>query len=154
MVGTGGVEDTRNLVNLRLSVARPGRASIVSNSPEDGDKGNGHDGFLIYDVEFVANCRSAQTSGSREDGGLGDGAIAGQRINERLGLLLRVLGRDIGVVAGRRDGGCDGREGAERKSWPKSGGACCASVGGSMAWKIYQQAGTYRARSLRDETPL
>ena len=124
VVGTGRVQDAGDLVDLLLRIAGPGRAGILGDSPEDGQQRQGDDGLLVDDVELVADGEGADTGGGGEHGGLGDGAVAGHgyRIEERLGLLLGVLLRHVGLVAGL---GGDAGEGAERERWAETGGACC-----------------------------
>ncbi|KAL1604086.1 hypothetical protein SLS60_005678 [Paraconiothyrium brasiliense] len=116
VVGAGRVQDAGDLVNLRLRIAGPGRAGVLGDSPEDGQQREGDDGLLVDNVELVADGEGAHTSGGGEDGGLGNGAVAGHgdRIEQRLSLLLGVLGQ-VGLVAGRGDLGRDAGEGAERE---------------------------------------
>jgi hypothetical protein len=121
VVGAGGVEDAGDLVDLRLRIAGPGGAGVLSDSPEDGQEGKGDNGLLVDDVELVANSRGRDTGGGRENGGLGGDAVAGEGINERLSLLLGLLLGDVGGIAGR-DG--DGRDGAERDGGTEASGAC------------------------------
>jgi hypothetical protein len=127
VVGTGRVQDAGDLVNLRLRIAGPGRPGVLGDGPEDGQQRERDDGFLVDDVELVADGEGAHTGGGGEDGGLGDGAVAGygDRIEQRLRLLLGVLGH-VGLVAGRGDLGRDAGKGAERERWAETGGACCA----------------------------
>jgi hypothetical protein len=125
VVRAGGVQDAVDLVNLRLRIAGPGGAGVVSDSPEDGQQAKRDDGFLVDDVELVANGSHAETSTGGQNGGLGDGAVAGDRyrIEQRLRLFLRVLGQ-VRVVTGRGDLGREGWEGAERECGTETGGAC------------------------------
>ena len=99
----------------------------MSDGPEDGQQAEGDDGLLVDDVELVADGSHAKTSAGREHSGLGDGAVSGDGdcLEQRLSLLLGVLLRHIGVVAGRGDLGRDGWEGAEGKRRAETGGACC-----------------------------
>ena len=79
VVGTGSVEDAGDLVDLGLGIAGPGRASILGNSPEDGQQAESDDGLLVDNVEFVADGGCANTGTSGEHGSLGEGAVAGDR---------------------------------------------------------------------------
>lgn len=127
VVGAGRVQNARDFVNLLLGVAGPGGAGVVSDSPEDGQQAEGDDRLLVDDVELVADGGYTETGTGRENSGLGDGAVSGDgdRIKHGLSLLLGVLLGHIGVVAGRRDLGRDGRECAERECWAETSGACC-----------------------------
>jgi hypothetical protein len=124
VVGTGGVQDAGDLVRLLLRILAPCGTSILCDSPEDGQERQSDNRLLVDDVELVADGSHTETSACGEDGGLGEGAVTGDgdSIHQRLGLLLGVLLRHIGVVAGV---GSDGWEGAERERWAESGGACC-----------------------------
>jgi hypothetical protein len=124
VVGTGRVQDTRDLVRLLLRIVSPGRTGVLCDSPEDGQEREGNNGLLVDDVELIADSGNAQTSSGGEHSRLGEGAVSGDgdRVHQRLGLLLGVFLRHIGVVAGVRG---DGWEGAERQRWAESGGACC-----------------------------
>jgi hypothetical protein len=123
VVGTGGVQDARDLFRLLLRIVSPRRPRVLCDGPEDGQQRQSDDGLLVDDVELVANRRDAQPSTCGEHSGLGEGAVAGHgyRVEHGLGLLLGVLLRQIRAVAGLRG---DGREGAERERWAESGGAC------------------------------
>jgi hypothetical protein len=124
VVGTGSVQDAGDLVGLLLRVLAPGGASVLGDGPEDGQQRQRHNGLLVDDVELIADGGHTQAGARGEHGGLGEGAVAGDRdgLHQRLGLLLGVLLRHIGVVAGLRG---DGWEGAERERWAETGGACC-----------------------------
>ena len=124
VVSAGAVEDAGNLLGLLIGVVLPGGAGVLADGPEDGQQRKGDDGLLVDDVELVADGEGADTGGGGEYGGLGDGAVAGHGygIQKRLGLLLGVLLRQVGLVAGL---GCDAGDGAERERWAETGGACC-----------------------------
>lgn len=124
MVGAGCVQDARDLVRLLLRIFSPGRASVFCDSPEDGQEREGDDGLLVDDVELIADGRDTEACSGGEHGGLGERAVSGDGdgVHQRLGLLLGVLLRQVGVVA---DLGSDGWQRAERERWAESGGACC-----------------------------
>jgi hypothetical protein len=124
VVGTGGVQDAGDLVGLLLRIVAPRGTSVLCDSPEDGQERQSNNRLLVDDVELIADGSHAETSTCREHGGLGEGAVAGDGdgVHQRLGLLLGVLLRHIGVVA---DLGGHGWESAERERWAESGGACC-----------------------------
>lgn len=156
VVGAGSVQDAGDLLDLLLGVAGPGRAGVMSDSPEDGQQTESDNGFLVDDVELVANGSHAETGTRGQDSGLGEGAVSGDgdRVQKRLGLLLGVFLGHIGVVAGRGDLCRDGRESAKRKGWAETGGACGWGIStGPMASELHLRASTYRPRSLRDERP-
>jgi hypothetical protein len=123
VVGTGRVQDAGDLLNLLVRIVAPCGTSVLCDSPEDGEQRQGDDGLLVDDVKLVADSRDTETGAGREDGGLGEGAAAGDRhgVQDRLSLLLGVLLGEVGVEAGL---GGDGRQGAERERWAETGGAC------------------------------
>lgn len=114
MILAGSVQDAGDLIDLGLRIAGPSWTGVFSDGPEDGQQAECDDGLLIDNVELVADRGCADSGSGGEYGGLGDGAVAGHRyrIKKRLGLLLGVLLRQIGVVAGLY---ADGWKGAERE---------------------------------------
>ena len=124
VISTGRVQDAGDLVHLLLRIVGPSGTGILGDGPEDGQQREGDDGLLVDDVKLVADGEGAHTGGGGEHGGLGDGAVAGHgyRIEQGLGLLLGVLLRQVGLVAGL---GGDARDAAERERWAETGGACC-----------------------------
>lgn len=121
VVGAGAVQDARDLVDLLLGVVGPGGAGVLADGPEDGEQREGDDGLLVDDVQLVADGGDGQASAGGEDGGLGEGAVAGDGdgLHDALGLLLGVLLR--GLEAGL---GGERWHGAERKGRAETGGAC------------------------------
>lgn len=92
--------------NLRIGLFCPllvGRTSIFANGPENGQQAKGDDGFFVDDVELVADSCDGDTGTGRENGGLGDEAVAREGVEDGLGLLLGLLCWDVGVEAGRGD---------------------------------------------------
>lgn len=128
VVLAGSVQDAGDLVGLLLRILSPGRSGVLGNGPEDGQEREGDNGLLVDDVELVADSGDTETGAGGEDGGLGEGAVAGDgyRVEDGLGLLLGVLLGQVGVVAGL-DG--DGGQGAERERWAETGGACWGEHG-------------------------
>ena len=124
VVGTGSVQDAGDLVGLLLGVVAPGGTRVLGDGPEDGQERERNNGLLVDDVELIADGGHAETSAGGEHSGLGEGAVSGHgnRLHQRLGLLLGVLLGHIGLVAGLRG---DGWEAAERERWAETGGACC-----------------------------
>jgi hypothetical protein len=124
VVGTGSVQDAGDLVGLLLRVIAPGRTSVLCDSPEDGQERQGNNGLLVDNVELIADSGNTETSSGGEHSSLGEGAVSGHgnRVHQRLGLLLGVLLGHIGLVAGLRG---DGWEATERERWAETGGACC-----------------------------
>jgi hypothetical protein len=124
VVGAGRVQDAGDLVRLLLRIVAPGRAGVLRDRPEDGQKRQRDNRLLVDDVELIADSCHAESGARGEHSRLGEGAVSGDRdgFHQRLGLLLGVLLRQVRVVAGLRG---EGREGAERQRWAESGGACC-----------------------------
>lgn len=121
MVGTSRVEDILLLLDLALSPLLVHGTTELGDGGEDAEQTEGDDGFLVHDVELVADGRDGETGASGEDGGLGDERVAGKRVEDGLGLLLGVLSWD----AGRGSGGGDAqsRERSEGEScWADTGG--------------------------------
>lgn len=123
VVGAGGVQDARDLLDLLVRIVAPGGSGVFRDGPEDGEQREGDDGLLVDDVELVADSRDTEAGAGGEDRGLGEGAATGHGhgLEDRLGRLLGVLGQ-VGVEAGL-DG--DGGQGAERERWAETGGAWC-----------------------------
>lgn len=130
MVGTGRVEDVLDLVVLSLRPLGVHRATVLDDAGPDGDEAEGDDRLLVHHVVLIADGVGAETSGAAEDGRLADEAVAGQGVDDALGLLLGVLS---GHVAGVADGGDgEGREGSAGEGRSEEGSAC---LGGQLsAW--------------------
>lgn len=121
VVVTGSVQDVLVLLDLTLSPVPVGGTSILGNGREDAEKTEGGNGFLIQDVELVADGGNGETGSGGEDGRLGDQSVAGQRVEDRLGLLLGVFGGDVGVQTDCRKVG-DGSGVARGQGRPQPGG--------------------------------
>lgn len=124
VVGTSSVQDAGDLIGLLLRIVAPSGTSVLCDSPEDGQERQRNNGLLVDNVELIADSGHTETSSGREHSSLGEGAVSGNgdRVHQRLGLLLGVLLGHIGLVAGLRG---DGWEAAERERWAETGGACC-----------------------------
>lgn len=129
MVGASLVEEALDLVGLGLGPLAVHRASVLDQAAPDGEQAEGDDGLLVDDIVLVANGVDAQGGGGGEDGGLGEDRVAGEGIDDGLGLLLGVLGGNVRGVAGPGDGGRDGGKGAAGKGWPEEVRACCVEKG-------------------------
>lgn len=121
VVGTGSVEDVLVLLHLALSPLAVGRATVLGHSGEDGEQTEGGDGLLVHHVELVGDGGDGQTGGGGQGGGLGNQRVTGDGVQDRLGLLLGVLGGDVGGRASRGQGR-DGRD-TGGNGRPQPGGA-------------------------------
>lgn len=95
MVLTGSVQDALDLVDLTGSPLGVCWTSILSNGVEDAEKTESDNTLLVDDVVLVAQGVDGQGSSGREDGGLRDQRVTGERVEDRLRLLLGFLGGDI-----------------------------------------------------------
>lgn len=134
MVLAGLVQNAGHLFALALNPAAVSRTSILEDSVEDGEKGESDDRFLVYDVKLVADRSNGNTGSGGGVRSLGGDAGSGERVKKRLGLLLRLLLRDVGGVAG---GGKLGRDSAESRS--RYGGSdACSAYNGSVRRPIVE----------------
>jgi hypothetical protein len=106
VVLAGGVEDVLDLVGLVLGPLLVGGATVDGHAGVDGKQTDHDDGLLVDDVELVADGGDGDTGTGGEDGGLAQDAVAGQGVEDALGLLL---GRGSGLVA--LQAGLDGGHG-------------------------------------------
>ena len=60
------VQDSLNLSVLGLCPLFVGWSTVLSNSIEYGKKRNSDDGFLIQDIDLIADSRDAETRTSRQ----------------------------------------------------------------------------------------
>ena len=121
VVGTGSVQDVLVLLDLTLSPLTVSRATVLGNGSEDAEKTESSNGFLVHNIELVADGSDGDTGSGREDGGLGDQGVAGKSIDDGLSLLLGVLGGDAGVRARRGQAGSDGSDIARGKGRAEPG---------------------------------
>lgn len=98
VVGTGRVEDALDLVALALGPLLVGRATVLDEATPDGEETDGDDGLLVDDVGLAADGVDAETGGGAEHGGLAQQAVAGEGVNDALGLLLGLLGGHIAAA--------------------------------------------------------
>lgn len=112
MVSTGGVQDVLVLLDLTLSPLAVHGTTVLRSGSEDAEKTESSHGFLVHDVEFVADGGDRDTGSGGKEGGLGDQRVSGHSIKDGLGLLLGVLGGDVGVEASRGQVGSDGSDSA------------------------------------------
>lgn len=124
VVVTGSVQDILVLLNLTFGPFPVSRATVLGNSSEHAEKTESGNGFLVHHIELIADGGDGETGGGREDGGLGDERVAGKRVEDRLSLLLGVLGGDVGSRAGCGEVSRDGSDVARRKGRSQPGGAC------------------------------
>lgn len=108
VVGTGAVEDVLDLLVLRLSPGLVAGATVLDEACPDGEQADGNDRLLVHDVVLIAEGVDAETGGAAEDGSLAEQAASGERVEDALGLLLGLLGRDVAGVA--NGGGGESRE--------------------------------------------
>jgi hypothetical protein len=120
VVGAGAVEDVLDLLILSLGPLLVGRASVLDEAAPDGEQADGDNGLLVDDVVLVADGVDAQGGGAAEDGRLAEQAATGKGVEDALGLLLGVLGGNIGGVADARGG--QGREGTAGEDRSEGGG--------------------------------
>lgn len=115
VVGTGSVQDIGNLLVLPIGPFAVHGTEVLDDGGPDAQQTEGDDGLLVDDIVLVAEGVNGQPGDGGHDGGLGDERVAGQGIENGLGLLLWVLGRDARDVAvrGRGEAG-DGRDGSGR----------------------------------------
>lgn len=121
VVGTGSVQDILVLLNLTLSPLAVSRTTVLGNGSEDGEQTESSNSLLVHHVQLVADGSDGQTGGGREDGGLGDKGVTGNRVQDRLSLLGGVLSGNVGGRADRGDGRDD--RSAEGNGRPQTGRA-------------------------------
>lgn len=127
MVVAGSVQDVLVLLNLTIGPLAVGRATVLSSGSEDAEQTESSHSLLVHDIELVADGGNGDTGGGGEEGGLGDQSVAGERVEDRLGLLLGVLGGNVGGRTRRGQAGSDGSDVARGKGRPEPGSTC---VGG------------------------
>lgn len=135
MVGTGSVQNASNLLVLTLSPLAVHGASVFDDGTPDAQQAESDDGLLVDNIVLVAEGVDGQAGGGGQDGGLGDERVAGQGVDDGLGLLLGVLGGDVGRVTGGSEGG-DGRESSGRNRWPQTGSPCDHRVSYRINWAL------------------
>lgn len=73
--------------------------TVFEDAIEDGQQAESHDGFLVEHVQLVGNGPSRDTGTGGQDGSLRDEAVTWEGVDDRLCLLLRLFGGDVGLVA-------------------------------------------------------
>jgi hypothetical protein len=121
VVGTGSIQDILVLLDLTLGPLGVSGATVLANSGEDRQQTESGDGLLVHDVQLIADGGDGQTSGGREGSGLGDQGVAGDGVENGLGLLRGILGGNVGGRARGGQAGSDGRDTTGGKGRPKSG---------------------------------
>lgn len=120
VVGTGSVQNVLVLLDLTLGPLTVSRTTVLGDGSEDREQTEGGNGLLVHHVKLIADGGDRQTSGSGEDSSLGDERVSGDRVQQGLSLLSRVLGRN---VRGRADRGQRRDSGADGESRPQASGA-------------------------------
>lgn len=165
MVGAGAVEDVLDLLVLSLGPLLVGRAAVLEQTSPDSQQADGNDSLLVHDVVLIAEGVDAETGSTAEEGGLADQVVAGEGIDDALGLLLGLLGGDVaGVSDGSsrdRRGGLAGDGGSEEgsacyclqilRTWSAFG---FAPIGTWASAEFVRRRFTYRQRFVPSETPL
>ena len=121
VVVTGSVQDVLLLLDLLLSPFPVGRTTVLGNGSEDTENTEGGNGFLVKDIELVADGGNGETGSGGKDGTLGNQRVTRQRVEDRLSLLLGFLARHVGVVTGSREVGSDSSNVARGKGRPHPG---------------------------------
>lgn len=104
MVGTSSIQDILLLLNLSISPGIVDWTEVLEGAVEDAEETESGDGFLVHDIELVADGRDRETGTGGEDGGLGNERVSGEGIDDGLSLGLGVLRGDVGIEPSRRDG--------------------------------------------------
>lgn len=125
MVRAGSVQNVLVLLDLALSPLLVHRATILGDESEDAEQTESGNGFLVENVELVADGSNGETGASGEDSGLRGQGLAREGVEDRLGLLLGVLARDVRVGPGR---GQVSGDGTDRKGRSEPSGAWNDSV--------------------------
>lgn len=122
VVGTSGVEDVLDLLVLALSPGLVARATVLDETSPDSNQADGDDSLLVHDVVLIAEGVDGETGGGGENGGLAEQVASGESVDDALGLLLGLLGRDVAGVADR--GGRESGKGSASDGRSEEGSAC------------------------------
>lgn len=76
-----------------------GRTSIFKDSVEDAQQAKGHDTFLVDHVQLIADGPDRDTGACGKDGSLAGDGRPGERVEDRLSLLLGFFGGNVAGVA-------------------------------------------------------
>lgn len=164
VVGTGGVEDALDLLGLALSPLLVGGATVLDESTPGGQEAEGDDGLLVHDVVLAGEGIDAEASAGGEDGRLAHEAVAGEGVEDALGLLLGVLGGHIAARVAGRGGGGQSRESSAGDGRSEERSSACSrrgrrgrlvSYAANWARKSWCAIGlTYRQRFAPSGRPL
>lgn len=164
MVSAGAVEDVLDLLVLTLGPLLVGRATVLDQTSPDGQQADSNDRLLVHDVVLIAEGVDAETGSTAEEGGLADQVVAGEGIDDALGLFLGLLGGDVAGVSDSSSRDRRGRSAGDGGS--EEGSACIifklrfiahlVSLGAPMdlASAGFCNCDTYRQRFVPSETPL
>ena len=126
MVLPSTIEDIANLVDLCGCPSGVGRPAHAGDAVECRDETDGHQRFLIQDVELAGDCSYREASDGRDDRGFGDEVGSREGFEDGLGFRLGVhrLWGSGGLVAGR--GGVDrwDKPWQEGDCWAEAGRSC------------------------------
>lgn len=122
VVGTSAVEDVLDLLVLSLSPGLVAGTAVLDETAPDGEQADGNDRLLVHDVVLIAEGVDAETGSAAEDGRLAEQVASGEGVDDALGLLLGLLGRDVAGVADGGDG--ESREGSAGDGRSEEGSAC------------------------------
>lgn len=135
MVVTRGVQDVLDLVGVALGELLVHGADVVVDTKVDGEEGEEDNGFLVDDVELVADGGDGETSAGGEDADLGSDRVTGQGVEDGLCGLLGLLLGDLGVLLAR-GGGREGGDGRGGRAEGDAGARADGAWGGGLAWWI------------------
>lgn len=121
MVGPGSVQDVLVLLDLTLRPFPVSRTTVLGDGREHTEQTEGSHGLLVQHVQLVADGGHGHPGSGGQHGRLGHQRVTGQRVHNRLGLLLGVLRRHVGVETGGCQVGRDGPDVARGKGRPKPG---------------------------------
>lgn len=161
VVGPGAVEDALDLLVLSLGPSLVAGTTVLDEAAPDSEQADGNDGLLVHDIVLVAEGVDAEGGTGAEDGGLAEQAVAGEGVDDALGLLLGLLGGDIARVADSGDG--DGRDGAAGDGRSEEGSAykggvpsvsSCIQTCQLAATSYFTDRWTYRQRCAPIVRPL
>lgn len=122
VVGAGRVQDTLDLVDLAIGPLLVRWSTILKDSSPDAEQAECNDCFLIYDIVFVAEGVDSKASSGGQNRGLRHQRVSGQRIKDRLSLLLGLFCRDARCGSGAREGCCECWESTRREG--RSNSSC------------------------------
>jgi hypothetical protein len=66
-------------------------SEVLQEDTEKTSRSDQNQSFFVQNVDFLGDQESGQTSSSSNITSLGDDGVTGKRVNEAIGLLLRLL---------------------------------------------------------------